>query len=162
MPRRLLRAAYQWWAARYCPRAIARRIGRRGIILILGGLLCLLAAAQVAVSGDSIDPADAIAYEYIPIPVRVSLWLTVGVAAIASAVGPKNRQGIGYAALCFMPAERIGGMAWSVTQWLDPGYPSGTIAALGSIAAWAIVLGLVFTIAGWDEDAHPAAVAEVE
>ncbi len=120
------------------------------VLRVLAGLW-LLMGIVVAVTEHAINPADAIAYEAIPIPVRVAGW--VGPALVAFVASLRLRwQDWGWLALTLMPAERAISHAWSVLQSLIPGEPPGTREGVFSLLLWVGITHLILILAGWDED----------
>jgi len=129
-----------------------RHLGRRSQALLVLAGLWLLMGIVVAVTEHEIDLGDAIAYEAIPIPVRVALW--VGTALLAFVVSMRLRwQDWGWMGLALMPAERAISHAWSLGHGLIPGEPPGTTwAGFTSTLLWLGITHLVLILAGWNED----------
>jgi len=126
------------------------------VLRVLAGLW-LLMGVVVAVTEHAIDLGDvvrgcAVAYEAIPIPVRVALW--VGTALVAFVASMRLRwQDWGWWALTILPAERALSHAWSVLHSLIPGEPPGTTAeGVASLLLWTGITHLILILAGWDED----------
>ena len=109
----------------------AKRLGRRGGLLLLLAVLWAGVAAQVAVTHAPYDAAVAVLHERIPAGWRVGLWLTcAAVMAAAALAGTRDPrvQRIGWAAALLIPAERAAGYLWSVVMVLLPGPPPYTSA----------------------------------
>ena len=125
---------------------------------VLAGLWLLMGIVVAVTEVDRVL-GDAIAYEAIPIPVRVALW--VGTALIAFVASMRLRwQDWGWWALTLLPAERAISHAWSVIQSLIPGDPPGTTAeGIASLLLWTGITHLILILAGWDEDTAYASEA---
>lgn len=112
----------------------------------------LLMGIVVAVTEREIDHGDAIAYEAIPIPVRVAMWVGTALLAFVASMRPRW-QDWGWWALTILPAERAISHAWSVLHSLIPGEPPGTTAeGVFSLLLWVGITHLILILAGWDED----------
>ena len=144
-------------------RCRAKRLGRRGGLLLLLAALWVGAAAQVIASHEPYDPARAVLHERIPAGWRVALWLTcAAVMAVGAVAGTRIpvAQRIGWAAALIMPAERAVGYLWSVVMIGVPGPPPGAVSSLAGLAEWCVVTAIVYTLAGWDEDVTDALARE--
>lgn len=127
-------------------------LGRRALALRVLAGLWLLMAVIVATTGHAIDPGQAILHEALPIPVRIGLWVTTGLVALAGSYR-RSWQDAGWMVLAAMPAERAISHAWSLGHGLIPGEPPGTTwAGAASLLLWAGITHLVLILAGWDED----------
>ena len=124
-----------------------------GLWMLMGVVVAVTEqAATQPLSLTLCSVAPLLAYEAVPIPVRVALW--VGTALLAFVASMRLRwQDYGWLALTIMPAERALSHLWSLGHGLIPGEPPGTTwAGIASALLWAGITHLVLIMAGWDED----------
>ena len=123
---------------------------RKSWALAFVGLFFLGYAGSTLLDRPNYDPARAVLYEAIPVPVRVGLWfgsaLVIFVCAANSRWSP-----IGWGAAMFMPLERLVSHFWSGMMFLIPGYPSGMIASGSYLLSWLALAALIRLIASWPE-----------
>lgn len=124
---------------------------RRRLILALVGVVHLAMALQLS-SGPirSIDPGVAILHEMLPLPLRIGMWLSLGLACLGLAVHDRT-EWIGWAAAMVMPIERAASYAWSGLMWLIPGWPPGAVASWGVSLLWLAISGVLYVVATWEE-----------
>ncbi len=123
----------------------ARALALIGVMAIIQGLLVHSTPLS--------DPDYAIAYELIPIPVRMAAWITTGVLAVAFAWHPGRLQAIATGAALIMPAERAGSFLYSFVMWVVPGVPGGSLASLGHFVMWGCWTGIIVVLGMWHDPA---------
>lgn len=162
---RLPRPAVDWRGVTTHPPAW---LGRRGAILLCLGYVWVIVGIGVPTEPTHPD-SSIIAYELIPVPVRIGMWITAGLLGIAGATIDRPRwEKWGYMALIFMAAERmlsffLSWVVWlvvettdllGVTGDLDYGFGRGFIAA----SFWLAVTVMLYTASGWDEPSREVRV----
>jgi len=129
--------------------ALSDRLGRRGAVLLLAGLLWVVIG--VSVPGAPLSPYEPV-HESFPMPVRVGLWVLPGVVAVAAAWRPRGApDGWAYALLIAAPLVRSASWAGTEVQHLWPGGELGYDRGYVSAASWLAVVGFVLITAGWPE-----------
>ena len=123
--------AYRWWADRYCPKALARRLGVRGFGMVLIGLGWLFIGLGV---WQGLPPApDGAPHLLVPAPYRATAWAGSGILALALSTN-RDRDHIALMAAVIMPLVRVGSYLWAWIVHLipggHPGYASGWYAAI--------------------------------
>lgn len=130
-----------------------QRLGRRGAVLLILGIIWVMQGVAIPVAGDPPTPQDAwLLHTEIPVVLRVALWVATGAVAIVGATVQRPRwERWGYMALVLMPLERALSYLWSyivfAVSWGDIGYGRGWVGA----SIWAASFVLIVTIAGWRE-----------
>lgn len=130
---------------------ILKRMGRRGTVLALLGACWIARGLSILHDPGLNNPDDAILHNLLPAWLRVSLWTLTGLTAILTAWNVK-RQDIGWAALIFLPLERVVSHLWSVAMWVVPGPPSGTWHSAIYIIYWVTLVCVIVLLASWRED----------
>lgn len=136
-------------------RQLPRRIGRRGIFLLLLGALWILMAASVIANSSQINPDDAIVYERLPVWLRIALWVGSGIVMIIAGLSPAKHQTWGFVIAAIMPFQRVVSGAWSVIAYFVPGPPTGRLTSIATFGIWSAILGIIWLVAGWHEDLFP-------
>lgn len=138
-------------------------LGRRGVALLLTGILWLFTAWSVSLMPIPISRVRA-PHEYAPVELRVLGWGLAGVIAIICAFLWKRVKGadglarldrVGFAFLIVMPVERT--LSWLSVLFLSiPGMPHPIPLpplgpAVAGFAVWLVVSLHLFLINGWQE-----------
>jgi len=152
------------------PDAVPKILGRRGVALLLTGILWLFVAWGVALMPIPINRVRA-PHEYAPVALRVAGWAITGATAIVCAFLWKYVKGadglarldrFGFALLIIMPVERA--LSWLLVLILYiPGLPHIVPlppygAAVAGFSVWLVVSLHLFLINGWQE---PVTAAEI-
>lgn len=129
-----------------------RRLGRRGAVLLILGLLWILQGIGVYLAPYNANVgSELLVHEQLPVWLRVSVWCGTGVVAVAYALRRACADTPGFLALVFMPVERAASYGWGFLMYLVPGVPDGYPRGLVSATVWAGVAALVIIVAGWRE-----------
>jgi|SRR5215216_5779300 len=129
-----------------------RRLGNRGLVLMLIGFLWLLTAwtvAQLPVPSTR-PPAP---HEEIPSWIRETAWVLTGLTAMVFAFFRQGRDKWGFFALMIMPAERaLSWLAAIIFHFTSSNpYPPLPLSG-GQCLAWTTVSVLIYVIANWKEE----------
>lgn len=138
-------------------------LGRRGVALLLTGILWLFTAWGVSLMPIPINRVRA-PHEYAPIELRIAGWGVAGAVAIICAFlwkhvrdsdGFHKLDRLGFALLIIMPVERT--LSWAVVLILYiPGMPHiiplpPIGPAVAGFSVWLVVSLHLFLINGWQE-----------
>jgi len=127
------------------------KLGRRGLVLLMFGLVWVGQGFAVRQQPYSIGDHPVLAFEYVPVAVRVALWLVSGLFAVYVALtGSPERDRHGYTVLVVLPIERSLSYAFGWVEYMLPtegGYAGGLRGAL----TWLGVTVAIMVIAGWPE-----------
>jgi len=122
----------------------ARRVGRRGAVLILKGIMVLLYGYGLLVE----PPADIrgiqLLLDLMPLHAWAWTWIAAGLMAIVSAWLPTGRDWLGFPAIYFVAAPWALG---SLASWGLYDNPRGWVAA----AIWGAFCGVAVVAAEWPE-----------
>lgn len=135
------------------------RLGRRGSLLILGGLSWLGVGIQLlAEPRDRFSaPGDAQhALEVLDSPIFAYLWIIAGVITFFTGVFRDRRRVDNYDAIGFNtfltpPLTWMLFFIWSFSVNVITDGREGSSFALYSIIVWGLVTALILVIAGWPE-----------
>lgn len=107
-------------------RVIARRVGLRGELMLILGVIWILVGIGVV----TVDPphTPSVWHELLPMPLRVGGWVVTGLLAIAGALTAPlwpqwSDRAIGL--LTIMPLQRVVSYLWSWVMHLWPDPPAG-------------------------------------
>ena len=131
------------------------RLGRRGLSLVVFALTFSLTGLR-AILAPTEDEGRFILYSFLPVPLRVALWLVPAALAFWAAFRGVGRDAVGFAALMVPSSVVALSYAWSFVCYLA----GLTDWALGWTGAgrWLLVLSLVLIISGWKEADDPPPV----
>lgn len=119
------------------------RLGRRGAVLIILGVLWILVGANVL----AVDYDPPLALAAAP-PIQSALWIGTGFVACAFSWRPQGQDAPGFLALYVMVGYRCISYAF---EW-----GSGRGSAVIGLLVWIVIAALILIIAGWREaDDHP-------
>lgn len=133
------------------------RLGKRGEVLVVFGVLWLVIGLGVLVNPRDISPT--LLHAQLPIPARIGLWWLAGLLAIVTATR-ERWQWIGYTALILPPAIRALSYVLSVVFNLPDspitiaGTPADPTLIPGRLQLLALYLGMVaalYRFASWPE-----------
>ena len=129
------------------------RWGSRGAVLALLGVLWVTIGLQTALTqpGVPYDPDTAILHHWLPLWVRVVLWVGSGVVAIVTAATGRG-EAVGWSALWIMPVVRTVSYGWSALMWMVPGAPGGAPDSLWLALQWAATGAILIVVSRWPED----------
>ena len=145
-----------WDRARHAVDRIPATLGRRGAVLLALGIAWVARGVTILHDPGLHVPDHAIIHNLLPPAFRLTLWVSTGVVAVATA-WCNRAQGVGWAALILLPAERIGSHAWSVAMWAVPGPPTGTPYSIAYAVYWLaliVVILAILAISRWREDSE--------
>ena len=141
-------------------RSVRRRLGFRGLALILFGIMFVLIGVGV-----TFNPArvTGLFYTYLPLWTRVGLWAGAGMMAIIGAIRPglgeKHWPGrterppvaeiMGFSALAIAPTERALSFLWGLID----GHASG--AWVTGFAVYLLLTSIILLVSRWPEPVHP-------
>ena len=153
-------AAMVWRRMRVANMRWARRIGRRGVVMLLIG-----SAWTVTGMSQLLDPVERFsqpgpggALHYADAPGWGAVWLVCGVVAVVCGVFHDRGSRVsvtevwGFNALLVPPVMWCGFYTWSAVLYLIPGWEDGSPRALPALLAWSAVVALLLTIADWREE----------
>lgn len=131
-----------------------RAIGRRGIFLVMFGLIDVIVG--VSVFGLKLRRFSDVSPDIGPIldsPGWGLMWVGAGLVAVGVGVHRARRPGdeVGFGALLVPPAVWTIFYTLSLVSYLLTGGEFGRIAAVSGIAAWSFVWSVIMLIAGWPE-----------
>lgn len=132
---------------------VAHALGRRGVVLILLGVMEIFRGVTVW-SGIRWEDDYAPVFNAIPLPLRSGLWIAFGVVGIICALSPRRLdwQAAGFAVLVLMPIERAAGHLWAWMAWLIPGSPGGDGYGWAWAGWWLCGSAVIWVMSQWDED----------
>ena len=122
-------------------------IGRRGFILGVLGVAAISRGFTI-LSGETWAEDDAVSFSLWPTPIRIAIWVSAGLVALAAVAWPQLRH-VAFAALGLALAQRLVGHAWSLVAWIMPGAPGGDPWAWAWVTWWGCLLWLLWLIARW-------------
>ena len=130
---------------------LRRRLGRRGGILVLLGVVWVGIGVGVGYDTAIIDGAQGLFHLLIPTPLRIALWVVCGtIAVFAGIVRAPKWQGAGFAALVVPVTQRalsyLGGMFMEVYNG------RGTYQTWPLFLIFIAVTGVILIVAGWREE----------
>lgn len=121
--------------------------------MLLGLVWVLMGWAAVATERGPADPGLGLFHLLIPAEIRFTLWASLGLVAMATALWPKGGrwQTVGFIALLLMPIERSLSYAIGWAVYLLPIEAPGTRLGWTGAVLWAAFAGVIMIIAGWSE-----------
>ena len=150
---------------------VPRRLGRRGTVLVMLGLVWIVQGLAVGTSPRSTERgAQYLVHETLPTWLRVALWTGTGIVAVWAGFRqiPPGRDSYGFVALVILPIERGASFGWGFllylwhqlvehVEWLPwdtapMGYPRGAIGAV----SWLTIAALLMVISGWADPRNRA------
>lgn len=131
--------------------ALQRRLGRRGMVLLLLGTLWVVQGIALRSAPYVNDTDPTVLYEYLPVNLRCGLWVVSGIVAmtVAACFSP-HRDRHGYTVLVVLPLERGFSLLWGWVMTFFPG-DGGYAPGLRGAATWFAVTVIVMIVAGWPE-----------
>lgn len=123
------------------------RLGRRGTVLTLLGIVWVLQGTTVLLAPSSPTYYLLANFEVI----RALGWMVTGVIAVAYAARPQGDDAPGFLALYIMAAYRVAAYAVGFVAWLIPGGLDGNPRGVVGIFSWLVILLAIVIIAGWHE-----------
>lgn len=130
---------------------MTKRLGNRGLVLLLIGFLWVMTAWTVH-QAPVPNTRPPVPHEQIPPIIRELAWLTTGLAGIVFAFFKQGRDRWGFFALMIMPAERA--FSWGAAIIFhftsDEPYPPLPL-SVGQFLIWLAVSILIYVIARWRE-----------
>lgn len=129
--------------------ALTTKLGRRGTVLCLLGLLWLLQGMAI-LSEEATTPY--VLFDIFDLQ-RAIVWIVTGAIALASARHPPGSDVVGFISLYIMAAYNVLGYLVGFITWIVPdgndGAPQGFLGAI----FWTVVLVLIVVVSGWEENA---------
>lgn len=128
----------------------ARRVGRRGAVLTLKGLMCALYGYGLLVQPPSDTRGIRLLLDLWPLRAWGWVWVAAGVLAMGCAWLRQGRDWLGYPAILAVVAP------WSLgalTSWWLYDNPRGWVSAV----IWAAFGGVTAIVAAWPEPDHGGA-----
>lgn len=120
-----------------------------GVVWTLMGV-GVLTGPQTGGGGSSL-----LLHQYLPVPIRATLWLTGALLCIAAAVDHRRRRGLGEAVAlsvaCIAPTLRVASHGWAWVASLIPGEPDGSARGWLAAGIYGSMLGLVLLVASIKE-----------
>lgn len=139
----------------------AQRIGRRGLLLVLGGLAWILLGASVLTQPpvNRFTSPDAPGPQFLDIlerPGTGMVWVGCGfVAALVGAVHDrtiaKQHDAVGFNALLIPPMLWMFAFGWAILAHLISGGREGSETGSYGFAIWIIVVAFIIVVAGWPD-----------
>lgn len=139
------------------PALAVRKIGRRGLFLVLLAVLWCTTAFNVYITAPDIVISDALIYQQLPVPMRIAAWVASAAFMAFAALRRSRWQPAGFAVAAIMPVERVIGGLWSAFASVAPGGADGNLQSIVPAMTWAVIVGIIWLVAGWDEDLFPRA-----
>jgi drug/metabolite transporter (DMT)-like permease len=139
------------------PGWLLRQFGRRGVFLIMFGLIYLCFGATSFL-------IDSPRFDDIPLIGRFLdsrwwgiMWVVGGGVSVAIGVarGRGAHDGLGFTALLVPPVVWSAFYAISAITFLASGGTTGRILSLPSLLVWSVVWTVVLLIAGWPDTTRP-------
>lgn len=131
------------------PCRAARRLGRRGAILLsFGSLWALYGFGQLMEPLPS-NNGVRILLHLMPLDAWAWCWIACGITAIAASPLPQGRDWFGFPALLLIVAPWM--CSYLVSWWPLGDNPRGWVTAL----IWAVAAVPVIVVAGWQEPLRP-------
>lgn len=127
-----------------------KRFGYRGRALSLVGIVWILIGVATYADPDR-DPAQILLVEYLPLWLRIVLWVGAGVVALVTSWWPPGADRFGFMALIAPAMIRAGSYGWSwLTYWLTGGELGDKQAWIDGLA-WFAIVAFVLLLAAWPE-----------
>ena len=123
---------------------------RRALLLLAIAVFHVGWGVMVALDVRPPDRGAAVLYEWLPMSLRVWLWLSI--AATVAVLAWTRWQSAAWALAILMPTERALGHLWSACMWLIPGAPPGSPLALGWLLVWSSIACVIYLASGIVED----------
>lgn len=142
-----------------------RALGRRGLLLLLFGVLWVLLGFGVLATPQPrfTGPGPAVLVLTVLDDAATGwLWIAAGLASITTGLMRRQMRGrdaIGFNLLLAPPMLWLIGFIWSFGVWLITDESGRASAGLGAIV-WAIVCAWILLVAGWPDPDDPAYRAE--
>lgn len=136
-----------------------RMLGRRGLLLLLFGLLWICYGVAIV----AVDLPPRFSDVHFPVLSMLDgfwaglLWMLAGISAVVTAFARKSFKGkdsLGFNSLLIPPVVWVLGYSWSIVLWLcteQYGKPSGWVA----LVVWLIVCAFVMLVADWPDPDDP-------
>lgn len=128
-------------------RRAMRRVGRRGAVLSLKGLMALLYGCSLLVQPPTDTRGIRLLLDLMPLHAWGWTWITAGALAMLCAWRPQGRDWPGYPAIYFVVAPWALG---SLASWWLYGNPRGWASAV----VWGAFGGVAAIVAEWPEPRH--------
>lgn len=132
-------------------RWIASHFGYRRYVLACFGIATVAFGFMVPLEADRWNPDEAILHLWLPVPVRMALWIITGLAALTIPAIWDRYERVGWAAAIVMPCERAISFGWSTLMWIVPGTPGGTPQAIPAAVIWTCVTAILIRVSTWPE-----------
>lgn len=129
-------------------RRLARKLGRRGAILLCYGTVWALYGYGQLISPQADQSGLTLLLQKIPLEVWAWLWIAAGLVAIVAAWLPQGRDAPGFVAIVLIV---LPWMLAYLTSWALGYFPRGWVAA----AVWGVIAVPVIVVAGWSEPRPP-------
>lgn len=131
---------------RHYKRATAR-LGRRGTVLALFGVVWVMQGITVLIAPES--PTYYLISQFTA--VRAIVWIATGIVAIVYAARPQGDDAPGFLALYVMAAYRIVAYGAGFVLWALPGGTEGNPRGIIGAFSWGVILLSILVMAGWHE-----------
>lgn len=125
----------------------ARRVGRRGAVLSLKGVMALVYGYSLLVQPPADTRGIRLLLDLMPLHAWAWVWIAAGVTAVVSAWRPAGRDWLGYPAIYLAAAPWALG---SLASWWLYGNPRGWAGAV----VWGAFCGVAAIVAEWPEPEH--------
>lgn len=132
---------------RYHYRRATVRLGRRGTVLAVLGLVWVMQGVTVLVAPES--PTYYLISHFTL--ARALGWIVTGVVAILYAARPQGDDAPGFLSLYVMAAYRIVAYGAGFILWALPGGTEGNPRGIIGAFSWGVILLSILVMAGWYE-----------
>jgi hypothetical protein len=144
----------------------AQRIGRRGLLLVLGGLAWMLIGISLLTTpaANRFTSPDAPGPQFLDLIERPAIgivWVGCGfVSALVGAVHDRaiaqQHDAVGFNALLIPPMLWMFAFGWAIIAHFISGGREGSETASYGFAIWVIVSAFIIVVAGWPDpsDSH--------
>jgi hypothetical protein len=129
-------------------RRTARRLGRRGAVLALKGVMCTVYGYSLLVQPPADTRGIRLLLDLMPLHWWAWAWIAAGCTAVVSAWLPQGRDWPGYPAVYAVAAPWSLG---SLASWWLYDNPRGWAGAV----VWGAFCGVALIVAEWPEPPHP-------
>lgn len=158
---------------RYIPimgTGMGRRVGRRGLLLMLGGLAWTLVGISLSTqhverfSAPGYQPDSAL--QWFDLPWVGWVWIGAGIVALITGLlrdrtVVSRHDAIGFNAWLTPPLVWFALNVWSGGTYLVTGGLDGNVTSAVGVVTWALISLVIVVVAGWPDPTDPARPAAV-
>lgn len=136
---------------RLIPRLVRKRLGRRGVVLLLFGVAWAIQAAAVLIfSGEMTHPNPQFWHERVPYPALAGIWGVSGLASMVAAFRHKrSNDTFGFLAVSAPPMMLAVSYGVGIVTHLVLGHWSAMLLGVFGFALWGAVTLALAVIASW-------------